>query len=316
MNFLNSLSTNKIILLAHTGKRFPIHWTYPIGASFFALLTPYLSSLCILPFYIFAAWRNPGFINRISTELTFDGLLAFLGIFIFVAGWLWIFERRNLASTGLTREYFLYKYIRGLVVGMLMVGTTIAIINATDKFVLSNQLTINSTTLLRGTVIMFIGFAIQGAAEEVLARGFVFPIVGARFGVVWGLLLSSGLFSLLHILNPNLQITAIANLFLFGVFAALFTLWDSSLWGICGLHTAWNWTLGSIFGAPVSGLHVKPSLLMYSPGNSSLWNGGGFGPEGGFAVSLVLIAGITVLLWRLVHNNRIKYHESYNINLR
>ena len=304
MNLVAYLSTNKIITLAHSGKRFPHHWTYPIGASLFSLLTPYLSSLCILPYYIFIAWRDPEYTYRLATDLTFDGLIGFLGIFIFVAGWLWIFERRGVASTGFIRENILTKYLHGLAIGILIIIIVILLISASENNIITSHISNNYTTLLRGSGLLLIGFVIQGAAEEVLARGFVLPVVGARFGVVWGILISSAIFSLLHLLNPNLQIMAIINLFIFGIFAALYALWEGSLWGICGLHTAWNWVLGSFFGAPVSGLHVQPSWLQYTPGSSALWDGGSFGPEGGLAVSLVLLSGIIIILWGLVQKAR------------
>jgi hypothetical protein len=180
----------------------------------------------------------------------------------------------------------------------------ILLISAVGKNTITSHLSYNYPALLQGSGLLLVGFVIQGAAEEVLARGFVLPVVGARFGVAWGIVISSVMFSLLHLLNPNLRTMAIVNLFLFGLFAAFYTLLEGSLWGICGLHTAWNWALGSIFGAPVSGLHVKPAWLNYTPGSLALWDGGSFGPEGGLAVSLVLLSGIIMMTWLLIHKAR------------
>ena len=89
----------------------------------------------------------------------------------------------------------------------------------------------------------------------------------------------------------------IINLFLFGVFAALYFLRRGSIWGIGAIHSIWNFAQGNIFGCKVSGSLSGESLFRTNYiGESILFNGGSFGPEGGLAVTIVLFIGIVVLL--------------------
>jgi hypothetical protein len=76
------------------------------------------------------------------------------------------------------------------------------------------------------------------------------------------------------------------------------------LWGVFGIHTVWNWTQQVVFGLPNSGVAVSPeySLFVVTPNTSlpePIW-GGGFGPEGTLAASLVLLALIAAALRRPV----------------
>ena len=302
MYLFTALARNPLFILAHSGRRYPEHWTYPTGVILFSLITPYLSSFCTLPYYLVQAWRDSDYPNRLLNQLSFDSLISFVWFFLFIAGWLWIFERRGLRSTGFIRPKWGFYYLRGLGVGVLLMSQIVALLMTGGNVQFSLLSAPNLKIIVWGISFMFIGFVIQGAAEEILARGFLLPIVGTRFGVFWGILLSSMVFSLLHLLNPNLNWLAVLNLFLFGLFAALFALWEENLWGICGVHTAWNWTQGCFFGLFVSGVQVQTSLFQSQITGPSWWNGGNFGPEGGLATTLVLSLGIVFLTWRLIHN--------------
>ena len=149
---------------------------------------------------------------------------------------------------------------------------------------------------LAGVLVVLIGWLVQGGAEEVLTRGFLLPVFGVRFGLPFAILVSSVLFSSLHLFNENLSGIALLNLALFGVFACLYALREGSLWGICALHSSWNWVQGNIFGLPVSGTNSGSSLLSLQLTGPDWWAGGAFGAEGGLAVTLVLLLGCAVLL--------------------
>ena len=54
------------------------------------------------------------------------------------------------------------------------------------------------------------------------------------------------------------------------------------IWMPIGLHAAWNFTQGSIFGFPVSGAtDWSEGLVRQAEVGSDLITGGAFGPEGG-----------------------------------
>lgn len=116
-------------------------------------------------------------------------------------------------------------------------------------------------------------------------------VVGARYGPWLGVLASVLVFAMLHGLNPSVGPLPLFNLALFGLFAALYALREGSLWGVCALHSVWNWMQGNVFGLAVSGNSGSgPTLWDLGAAGPDRWTGGSFGPEGGLSVTLVLLA--------------------------
>ena len=122
--------------------------------------------------------------------------------------------------------------------------------------------------------------------------------VARRYSLWLAVLLNSILFSLLHVFNNGIQFLALLNIALFGILTSLYVLRRGNLWGACALHSLWNFVQGNVFGVSVSGTESGPSPLSATlrPG-AELWNGGTFGLEGGLTVTLVLLAGILILLF-------------------
>jgi membrane protease YdiL (CAAX protease family) len=143
---------------------------------------------------------------------------------------------------------------------------------------------------LAGVLLVFLGWIVQGSAEEALARGWLLPVIGARYKPLAGIIISSIIFAIYHSLNPNVNPIAFLNLFLFGAFTALYALYEGGLWGVFGIHAAWNWAQGNLFGFEVSGLPPAGGMLFnLMEAGPDVVTGGPFGPEGGLAVTIILI---------------------------
>lgn len=140
----------------------------------------------------------------------------------------------------------------------------------------------------------FMSFALVGVAEEILMRGYPFDVL-LRQGSIWSaLLVTSVLFSLMHAMNPDIGWMGFANILLAGIWLGSARLVTGSLWLAIGLHTGWNFFLGSVFGFPVSGIHER-SLFVTETGGPAIVTGGSFGPEGGLLATAVLLIGTGVL---------------------
>ncbi len=143
-----------------------------------------------------------------------------------------------------------------------------------------------------GVIIFLFAYLIQGASEEILSRGWMFQVIGARYKPWLGVIITSILFAFLHTGNSGINPFGVINLFLIAVLLTLYVMKDGSLWGACAWHSAWNWTLGNVFGLSVSGSDEKVSIFDLNTTGNGLISGGGFGPEGSLITTIVLLIAI------------------------
>ncbi len=144
-------------------------------------------------------------------------------------------------------------------------------------------------------------FAIAGANEEIVFRGYVLPTLAEGMGRGAAVVVSSVVFSIFHVLNPNVSLVAIVNISLAGVVFAYAYWLSGNLWLPMALHFSWNFFQGAVFSLPVSGIVVR-GLLQTHPRPGAEWiTGGVFGPEAGLSGSLALILACAFLwVWSRV----------------
>jgi len=239
----------------------------------------------------------PDFLSLSINDLTFGFLPIILLVFLYMK----VVEKRSFRTMGFEKKGY-KKYLTGFLFGLVLfsIAVVLSILFGGMTMKLSFQ-----ASFLPAIITILLGFLIQGASEEVVFRGWVLPVVGARYNLKIAIILSSALFALLHGLNPGITLLSVVNLVLFGVFAAVYALQEESLWGICGFHSAWNWIQGSVFGVKVSGTTVPGgSIFITTPVESKdLISGGAFGIEGSILCSIVFIVGIVYCI-KKIKNNR------------
>lgn len=202
-------------------------------------------------------------------------------------------EGRSLKSMGFVKEKRRNDYFIGLGIGFLMFVSCVGIAYGAGTLKFNGYVLGNGIGML---VLFFIGFVLQGAEEEILMRGYVMVSVGARYSVLLAILTNSVGFAALHLGNNGITTLAFLNLVLFGVFASVYTLKMDSIWGICAIHSMWNFAQGNLFGISVSGLGLTTSVFSFGlTDGGTLINGGSFGLEGGLAVTLVLSISIILM---------------------
>ncbi len=228
-------------------------------------------------------------------------ITAFGLVYVILWAWLKFVEKRPFWTLGFELKNALKQYARGFLFGMLMFVGSVAILGVFGSVAFeSGDSSKQGVAAIGGVLLVLFGWIIQGGAEEVLIRGWVLPVIGARYKAWIGLLVSSLIFAILHGLNPNLSAIALINLALFGVFAGLYAMREGSMWGISALHSVWNWVQGNFFGFQVSGTNADGGTLINLMETGEDWlTGGAFGPEGGIAVTIVLVISILItLFWK------------------
>lgn len=137
-----------------------------------------------------------------------------------------------------------------------------------------------------------------GFYEELMARsyliinlkeGFTIGKLSAIHATFIAIIFSSSIFGLGHASNLNSTTFAVLNIILAGVMLAIPYVVSGSLSYSVGLHFAWNFFQGGIFGFPVSGMPFRDSLINIYQIGDDLYTGGMFGPEGGVIGTIVIL---------------------------
>lgn len=148
-----------------------------------------------------------------------------------------------------------------------------------------------------GTIAMAVE---SGFMEELIMRAIILRLLMRAFGIWPALVVQAALFGALHLANPNATPTAAAAIAVeAGLMLAGFYLLTGRLWMAIGVHAAWNFTQGWVWGASVSGIPVVESWLVSKPkpGAPEFLSGGAFGPEASLPAMVVGTLTAAVVLW-------------------
>ncbi len=255
----------------------------------------------LAPLIIGAPQEAPAWMREVFALFFLFGFMTGL-IFL----WVKFYEGREIYTLGFTKKDFPLNYLKGFLLGVGMNGLVVIIIASLGGIDFSSEAQFSTDPATIGIVILFFfGFIVQGASEEILSRGWMFQVIGARYKPWLGVLISSIVFMVLHLGNQGINVISVINLTLFALMMALFVMNDSSIWVACGWHSAWNWTLGNFFGLSVSGMEEKVSIIHLHTKGNELISGGGFGPEGSLITTVVLLITIIIVARMIIKKNKI-----------
>jgi membrane protease YdiL (CAAX protease family) len=148
-------------------------------------------------------------------------------------------------------------------------------------------------------------FTIVAIVEETLFRGYILKNLMSSFNKYTALILSSILFSIMHGLNPNIDLFSLFDLFLAGIVLGLSYIYTKNLWFPIAMHLSWN-LFQTLYGFNVSGQDTY-SIIEFKTIESNLINGGAFGFEGSY---LSIIAEIFTIIGIGIYYNRKKTNQN------
>ncbi len=155
-----------------------------------------------------------------------------------------------------------------------------------------------------GALAETLGILIAYAAyEEVMFRVLILCGMIALFRRPWlAVALSAVMFGLVHLNNPDATALGLASNMLGGVMYGAAFVRTGRIWMPIGLHTAWNWMQGPVFGFNVSGASEWSDKLVHQVAvGSDLITGGAYG-EGSVVViafRFVVIALVILATYRV-----------------
>ncbi len=209
-----------------------------------------------------------------------------------------LIQKRKMRTMGFKKSGMWKEYGIGLLVGFAMMAGIVMICVVTGAAKLSFNSDLMSAAGIGMLLLLLVGFLIQGMSEEVLCRGYFLVSLSRKSGNVWlGVIVNAVAFGALHLMNPGLTVLSMVNLILFGLFASVYFVKRGNIWGVAAIHSIWNFAQGNIFGFLVSGQDFGTTVFTSELNeNLTILNGGEFGIEGGILTTIIMIAGIIIML--------------------
>lgn len=212
-------------------------------------------------------------------------------------------EKRTLSSMGVKKEHAARDYLVGLLIGFVMFSAVVLVnvLLGGMKFE-----SFNSNVSVGLLLVFLAGFVIQGMSEEFVCRGYLMNTIGGKHSMAAAVMISSVAFMALHLGNQGLSVIALVNLVLIAAFFAVYMICFDNIWGVCAIHSIWNFAQGNIYGIKVSGveLNTVPVFTVTQIEESSLINGGDFGAEGGFGTTIVILVSLALLFVYMIKTGK------------
>ncbi|MCY4079379.1 MAG: CPBP family intramembrane metalloprotease [Caldilineaceae bacterium] len=218
-------------------------------------------------------------------------------------------DRRRFSDYGLVwNTQWRRDLLFGLLLGGLLMGGIFAIELAMGWITIEGMfVTLMPFPFFVAFLIFLVQMTLVGTYEELVFRGYQMKNIaeGLNLGplstktslfLAW--IVTSILFGLIHAANPGATVGTTLKITLAGFFLALPFLLTGELALSIGVHIAWNFFQGNVFGFPVSGLtFFRTTIFNTVQGGPDLWTGGGFGPEAGLLGFIGIIVGSLAMIW-------------------
>ena len=231
-----------------------------------------------------------------NTALLMENKMMLLMMVCQLAGTLftvWIFQRyinrEPFSSIGIEFNGHEDDFIFGLLIGLGLIVTGFGIL------IIFNFISIASLQFSFIDQLFYLClFAVVSLNEEIAMRGYILQNLSSSFNKYIALAMSSLVFMIMHIGNPNMSAIPLFNLFLAGLFLGIYCIHRKNLWFPIGAHFTWNYFQGPVLGFEVRGNEVN-SLFIQRLDGSDLITGGQFGFEGSIILTTFMIIGIIYL---------------------
>lgn len=221
-------------------------------------------------------------------------LFADIALIVIVILFAKLFQKRTVRTLGYQKKGAVREYLIGMAAGFAAFSAIVLLCVLTGALKITG-LSVQIPAML--ILLYFLGYLIQGMAEEVLCRGYFLVSVARRYSVVTAIFVNAIAFSALHLFNSGISVLALVNLTLFGIFASVYFVKRGNIWGVAAFHSIWNFVQGNFYGIQVSGMRLSSSIFTSEMAAGKEWiNGGSFGLEGGIATTICMAAGIVLLL--------------------
>lgn len=215
-------------------------------------------------------------------------LILLIAVFALYPFLVRLVERRAASETGIRRHWS--GFLAGCAIGALLIGVIYLVLYALG--IAHPQ----EGSGFEGLTVAVLRPLSVAMLEELLFRGVLLRITEEVCGTAVAIIVSAGLFGLAHAVNPGATpFTIFALTVDLGILLSLAYVLTRNIWLAVGMHMAWNFMQGFVFGTEVSGSREPSSFFTTSMTGSDLLTGGSFGLEGSLVSLVVSLAASAVL---------------------
>lgn len=218
-------------------------------------------------------------------------LFSLLGTLLTVSLFMKFIDKESFFKINFTRENN-KNILVGAFFGFILITISLIVLIISDEIIIKRSNFIDFKILQ-----LFLLCLIIALTEELLLRGYILKNLIQSFNNYIALLVSSLLFSIMHLANPNISFVGFINIFIAGILLGLCYIKTKKLWLVVGLHFSWNF-FQSIYGFNVSGQKLY-SLFEIKVVEDNLFNGGSFGIEGSIIASILQIGLILYVYFKI-----------------
>ena len=271
-------------------------WQFPVFRILLFFLTYQLLEVVIVYCqYFFArdffrSWHADDF----SFVPRLNDAIAVVAAYVFMV---FVIDKRDWSTTGLVQKGLATETAIGFSVGALVISLVIGCTAALGCYQIVGQ---NANVDPIQPLIFLLCAAVS---EEVFCRGYVFQSFERSWGTVTAICLTALIFGFSHMFGssqvpiPQRLYGCLCLVIESGLFYNCAYLLRRRLWFPIGLHWAWNYLQGPIYGVPVSGLVYWTPLFKSESEGSALITGGAWGPEAGIPALLIrTVVGLLLLI--------------------
>ncbi len=228
-------------------------------------------------------------------------ICAIVALYAIYIGFIHVVEKKSVEEKELSSAKDIGK---GFFVGSCYITSIILILIALGCYSIDSVQFDTKNIILR----LFF-FLLVGVGEEIVFRGIIFRFISERWNFAIALVISALLFGCIHITNDNATIwSSLAIAIEAGLMLGAAYMYSGSLLFPIGIHWAWNFFEGNVFGTPVSGSVEDTTIFTSSTNGSDIITGGSFGPEAS-VISVCLGVAVTILFIYI-------YKKSINQNIK
>ena len=254
-----------------------------------------IGAILLVNFIVFFPVRN---MARADVDLFVTPWTQLAGTVLATYVMLRLWDKRPWSAIGLGRAQAAPGILgRGFLAGAATIGVPSILLLAASELRLVPALAGSSAEVAAMGVATFLPAAFF---EELVMRGYLFNTIREAFGWRGALIVTSTIFGLMHLGNPNVDAESVLLVILAGFFLGAILLATGSLFAAGMAHFGWNWVMAAVLHTEVSGVRFPVADFRIVDNGPDWLTGGAWGPEGGLAAGIGMIVAFIYLYARRI----------------